>query len=307
MTTSAAGSRRAVEQPSRRDLALIAVGVLAISTSGPLIAATAAPALAIAFWRNALGVAAIAPWAMARHRAELRGLVARQWWLAASGGVWLALHFATWVPSLDYTSVASSTALVATQPAWTALIARARGHHVPRRAWLGMAIAFVGVLVISGVDFTVSAEALFGDLLALVGAVFAAAYVTVGAAARRTMSTTAYTLVAYSTTSGLLLVVVVVGGQQLTGFDSDTWAKLVALTAGAQLLGHSLFNVVLRTTTPTVLSLAILFEMPGAAVIAAVWLQQYPPVTVLPAFALLLLGMALVVRSDPQLDPSAAP
>jgi drug/metabolite transporter (DMT)-like permease len=242
-----------------------------------------------------------------RHHVELRALSRRQWGLAAAGGGWLALHFATWVPSLDYTSVASSTALVATQPAWAALIARRRGHHVPRRAWVGMAVAFVGVLVISGVDFTVSAEALFGDLLALVGAVFAAAYVTVGATARSTMSTTAYTLIAYSTTSLLLLVVALAGGQQLSGYTPDTWAKLVALTVGAQLLGHSLFNVVLRTTKPTVVSLAILFEMPGAAVIAALWLQQYPPAEVLPAFVLLLVGMGLVVGSAPQQDPSSVP
>jgi drug/metabolite transporter (DMT)-like permease len=285
----------------------MAVAVLAISTSGPLIAAIAAPALAIAFWRNALGVAAIAPWALARHHRELRLLTRRQWWLAASGGTWLALHFATWVPSLDYTSVASSTALVATQPAWAALIARRRGHHVPRGAWVGMAVAFVGVVVITGVDFTVSAEALFGDVLALVGAVFAAAYVTAGSTARSTMSTTAYTLIAYSTTSLLLLAAALAGGQQLAGYDAGTWGKLLALTVGAQLLGHSLFNVVLRTTKPTVVSMAILFEMPGAAVIAALWLQQYPPVAVLPASALLLAGIALVVRSEPQPDPAAVP
>jgi drug/metabolite transporter (DMT)-like permease len=297
----------AVARPSGRDLGLIGIAVLAISTSGPLIVATAAPALAIAFWRNAFGALAIAPWALTRHRQELRGLTRRQWWLGVLGGGWLAAHFATWVPSLDYTSVASSTALVATQPAWAALIARARGHDVPGRAWAGMAVAFVGVLLITGIDFAVSPEALFGDLLALVGAVFAAAYVTTGASARRTTSTTVYTLIAYATTAALLGLGALAVGDALTGFDAETWAKLLALTAGAQLLGHSLFAVVLKTTKPTVLSLAILFEMPGAAIIAALWLGQLPPPAVYPAMALLLVGMAIVVRAEPQLDQPQIP
>ena len=269
-----------------------------MSTSGPLIAATAAPALAIAFWRNALATAVLAPWAVVRHRQELRALDSRQWALALAGGALLALHFATWVPSLDYTSVASSTALVATQPAWAALIARWRGQDVPGQAWVGIGVAFVGVLVISGVDFALSPEALFGDLLSLVGAFFAAAYVTVGAEARRTTSTSVYTTLVYGTTSALLLVTCLVSGQALLGYSVDTWGKLVMLTAGAQLLGHTVFNAVLKTTPPTVMSLALLFEMPGSALLAWVWLGQVPPWGVLPGAALLLAGIVLVVRSS---------
>jgi drug/metabolite transporter (DMT)-like permease len=275
----------------------MAVGVVAISTSAPLIAATAAPALAIAFWRNALATVAIAPFALVRHRAELVRLTSRERLLTIASGGLLALHFATWVPSVRYTSVASSTALVATQPVWAALIARARGEHVPRSAWVGIAIAFVGVLVLTGVDLSLSGRALFGDVLALLGAVFAAAYVTVGSVVRRTVSTTTYTFGCYGTCSVLLLLVCVLGNQQLAGYESGTWAKLLAMTVGPQLLGHSVFNVVLQTTSPTVVSLAILFEMPGAAVLAAVWLGQLPPAGVVPAAVLLLLGVAVVVRS----------
>jgi drug/metabolite transporter (DMT)-like permease len=275
----------------------MAVGVVAISTSAPLIAATAAPALAIAFWRNALATVAIAPFALLRHRAELVRTTSRERLLTlVSGGV-LALHFATWVPSVRYTSVASSAALVATQPVWAALIARATGHHVPRSAWVGIGIALAGVLVLTGVDLSLSTRALFGDVLALLGAVFAAVYVTVGSVVRRTVSTTAYTFGCYGTCAVLLLVVCLVGGQQLAGYETGTWTKLVAMTVGPQLLGHSVFNVVLQTTSPTVVSLAILFEMPGAAVIAALWLGQLPPAGVFPAAVLLLVGVAVVVRS----------
>ena len=298
-TRPAAGATgaSAVGRPPTRDVLLMVVGVLAVSTSGPLIAATVAPALAIAFWRNAMATGVIAPYALWRHRGELLAIRRRELVLALAAGVLLAAHFATWVPSLRYTSVASSTALVAVQPVWTALVAARLGQHVPSRAWLGMAVAFAGVLVLTGVDLSLSGRALFGDLLALVGGVFAALYVSAGSEARRSMSTTAYTLICYGLCSVILLVVCLVGGQGLGGYDPGTWLKLVALTAGAQLLGHSVFNIVLRTTSPTVVSLSLLFEMPGAALIAAVWLGQSPPWGVLPAAALLLAGVARVIGS----------
>ncbi len=290
----------AVGRPGSRDVALMTVAVGAISTSAPLIAATAAPALAIGLWRNAFATLAIAPFALTgERRRELTGMDRREWRLALVAGALLAAHFATWVPSLTYTSVASSTALVASQPVWAALIARAGGQHVPGRAWFGMAVAFAGVLTLTGIDLTLSTRAVLGDVLALAGAVFAAAYVTVGSRVRQTLSTTTYTFVCYGVCSLLLLATCTVGSVPVTGFTGNTWLKLLALTAGAQLLGHSLINVTLQTSSATVVSLAILFEMPGAALIAAVWLGQHPPWGIIPAALLLLAGVALVVRSSP--------
>jgi drug/metabolite transporter (DMT)-like permease len=95
----------------------------------------------------------------------------------------------------------------------------------------------------------------------------------------------------------MLLAVCLVGRQSLSGYDGQTWVKLLAITLGAQLLGHSLFNVVLRTTSPTVVSLTLLLEIPGAALIAAIFLDQRPALLALPAAALLVLGLALVVRA----------
>jgi drug/metabolite transporter (DMT)-like permease len=281
------------------------VGVLAVSTSGPLMAAIAAPALAVALWRNVLGVAAIAPFAAARRRRELSGLSRREWRWALTAGVLLAAHFATWVPSLRYTSVASATAIVATQPVWVALIARATGHDVPRRAWVGIALSLVAVVVLTGVDFSLEPRALVGDLLALLGGVFAALYTVAGAEVRRTVSTTSYTTVCYSTAAAALLVACLVGGVDLWGYSGRTWLQLLALTAGAQLLGHSVFNLVLRTTSPTVVSLALLLEIPGAAAIAAAALGQVPPLAALPAALLLLLGLAITVyERPPDIEPA---
>jgi drug/metabolite transporter (DMT)-like permease len=281
------------------------VGVVAVSTSGPLMAAIAAPALAVALWRNVLGVAAIAPFAAARRWRELSGLSRREWRWALTAGVLLAAHFATWVPSLRYTSVASATAIVATQPVWVALIARATGHDVPRRAWVGIALSLVAVVVLTGVDFSLEPRALVGDLLALLGGVFAALYTVAGAEVRRTVSTTSYTTVCYSTAAAALLVACLVGGVDLWGYSGTTWLQLLALTAGAQLLGHSVFNLVLRTTSPTVVSLALLLEIPGAAAIAAAALGQVPPLAALPAALLLLLGLAITVyERPPDIEPA---
>jgi drug/metabolite transporter (DMT)-like permease len=282
---------------SPRELLLIVVALLAVSTSGPLIAASAAvPALAIAFWRNAFASAVLLPWSIATRREELRGLDRRERRLALVAGLMLALHFGTWIPAISYTSVASATALVATQPVWAALIARARGERVSRRVWLGIAIAVTGALLLTGADLTVSGKALLGDVLALLGGVFAAAYMTTGSAVRKSVTTTTYTAVCYSTTALLLLAGCLVGRQSLAGYDGVDWLRLLALTAGAQLLGHSLFNVVLKTVNPTVVSLSILFEIPGAAVIAALFVAgQHVPLLALPAAALLVAGLAVVI------------
>jgi len=287
----------AVGRPQGSDAVLLTVALVAVSTSGPLIVATAVPALAIAFWRNAMAVGVLLPTALLTCRDELRALSRRELRLTAVAGLMLALHFATWVPSLSYTSVASATALVATQPVWAALLSGRRGVPVGRAVWIGIGVAMSGALLLTGVDLQVSGRALFGDVLALVGGAFAAAYMVAGSEVRRSVSTTTYTTLCYSATAVMLLVVCVVGQQSLSGYDTDDWLKLAALTVGAQLLGHSLFNVVLRNVTPTVVSLSLLIEIPGAALIAAVFLGQTPPLMAVPAAALLVAGLGLVIRA----------
>ena len=293
----------AVTLPPPRDTALLVVAVTAVSTSAPLIAATAAPALAIAAWRNLMAGGVLLPVALLTRRREIATLGRRGWGLSLLAGALLAGHFAAWVPSVTLTSVASSTALVATQPVWAALLARLDGRLVARRVWTGILVAVAGAAMITGADLSLSARAVAGDLLAVLGGILAAAYVTAGAAVRVRVSTTAYTTVCYSTCAALLVVVCLVFRQPLTGYSGSTWLKLAALTVGAQLLGHSLVNVVLRTTSPTVVSLAILFEAPGAAIIAAVWLDQLPPLSAVPGIVVLLAGLALVIRSGGRAVP----
>jgi drug/metabolite transporter (DMT)-like permease len=116
----------------------------------------------------------------------------------------LALHFGTWIPAISYTSVASATALVATQPVWAALIGTARGEYISRTVWIGIGVCLSGALLLTGADLQVSGKALLGDGLALLGGVFAAAYMTVGSEVRRSVSTTTYTAICYSSTALLL-------------------------------------------------------------------------------------------------------
>jgi drug/metabolite transporter (DMT)-like permease len=282
-------------RPGGRDALLLAVAITAVSTSGPLMAATAVPALAIAFWRNALAGVVLWPVALLRRRAELRSLEARELRLALLAGVLLALHFGTWVPSLTFTSVASATALVCTQPVWAALLSGLRGVAVGRRVWAGIGLATAGAVLLTGVDLQTGTRALVGDGLALLGGLFAAGYVVVGGEVRRSVSTTTYTTLCYSTAAALLLVACLVGRQSLAGYAAVDWLRLAGITLGAQMLGHSLFNVVLRRVSPTVVSLLVLLEIPGAALIALVFLGQVPPLLALPAALLLLAGLAVVV------------
>lgn len=291
---------RPAAAPPAGELVLLGVAIIAVSTSAPLIRGAAAPTLAIAFWRNLLALPAVGGWVLARrdervgwsHRTKAERRLSR------TSGLLLAAHFATWVPSLSFTSVASSVALVATQPVWAALIAHRRGEHVARGTWIGIGLALGGALLLTGVDVSISGRALFGDLLALVGGMFAAAYVTVGADVRRTVSTGGYALACYSTAAVALLAICLVSGQTMWGYDAETWWAIVGLVIGAQLLGHTLVNRVLRSISPTIVSVAILFEILGATLIARIAFGETPPAAAWPAALLIAAGVVVVVRSD---------
>jgi drug/metabolite transporter (DMT)-like permease len=313
-----------------RNLVLLAVGVVAVSFAAPLMAALVVPPLAIAFWRNALASAAIAPVALSRARRPPRRLQPdmpmsqpghegfpadpsatfacrrADQRLVVVAGLCLAAHFGFWISSLTMTSVASSTAIVSLQVIWVVGYELLRGVEVPARVVAGVLVAVVGAVVVSGVDLSISTRALAGDGLALVGSVAVAAYAVIGGRVRQTLSTTAYTLGCYGTAALVLLVATLISGQALTGYDADQWVGLVVLAATAQLLGHSVFNHLLATVSPLVVSLALLLEIPGAALIAAAWLGQVPGPAAVVGLVLILAGMAAVVLSAPR-EPAAAP
>jgi drug/metabolite transporter (DMT)-like permease len=277
----------------------LTVAVLAISSSAPLIVYAAAPALAIACWRNAFAAAVLVPVAVGSRRAELAKLFTRAGRPTLLGclaaGAALAVHFATWVPSAKLTNVAASTALVATQPVWQGLIALRQGRRLPGPAWVGIGIAVGGAVLATGADVSFSPRAFLGDVLALTGAVAVACYVALGERVRATTSTTAYTTICYGTCALLLTGVCAVAGTPLWGYPGSAWLAIAALTAGPQFLGHSLFSHALRRVSATTVAVLVLLEVPGSGLIAWLWLGQAPRLGQLPGLALLVVGVAVVV------------
>jgi drug/metabolite transporter (DMT)-like permease len=298
--SAAASSAAAWElhRPGARETAIIAVAVIGISLSGPMTALVTAPALAIAFWRNAAGAVALLPVLLTRERPTLAGLRLRDLQSSAVAGLFLAGHFAAWLPSLSLTSVAASVALVTTTPIWTALAARIAGVRLPAAVWWGLVLAVAGAGLIAGVDFAVSREAVIGDGLALLGAIAAGGYVLAGARARERLATSAYTIVCYSVCAVVLAVAALVVGSPLAGFSARDWWLIAGITFVAQLLGHTLLNLVLSSVGPTVVSLAVLLEVPGSLIVALVLLGQAPPLLALPGMAMVVVGVAMVVRSS---------
>jgi len=276
----------------------VAVGIAAVSSSGPLIVLAAAPGLAIAFWRNALAAGALAPISLTVRRHELRGGRTQKWSLMA--GLALAVHFGTWVPSIKLTTIATSTALVCIQPVWTGLFAAATGRRLHALTWLGIVTAVAGAVIAIGPDLRQGGGVLLGDVLATIGGVAGAAYTLLGERARQDLTTTSYTFVCYGVCAAALLLTCVLFGVPLIGYSATTWAAIVALTAGAQLLGHSMFNYAVHKVPATTISVLVLLEVPGAGLLGWLLLGQTPPPVALAGIALLIAGVAIVV-----LNPAA--
>lgn len=290
------------------DWLVISVGVLGVSVAAPVAGATAAPALAVAFWRTAAGALFYLPAGvrgLRRRRAQVGPLSRRAVSAVLWSGALLSLHFMLWIPSLRLTSVTASTALVTTTPLWVVLIQRLRGRPVSGRVLLGVGVAFAGVLLITGVDASVSPEALLGDAMALAGGAAAAGYSLTAEAARREMSTASYSAVANSVCAATTLLVCLSLGVPLLGFDAMTWVEVAVIAVASQIVGHALLNLAILRAGATTTTLAILMETPTASVIAWLWLGDLPPLLVVPGALLVLLGLVVVVRARRQ--PAESP
>ncbi|MHA7270972.1 DMT family transporter [Arthrobacter sp. HLT1-20] len=274
---------------------LAIVGILGVSASGPIMAATAAPALTIALWRNVLGAFALGTPALIKNPGFVKALTRQEFKYTAIAATALALHFACFVTSVKMTSVAAATALVCLQAAWIALFQWIRGSKPPRPILLGLSAALLGVVVITGFDMGVSREALVGDVLALVGGALAAVYTLAGSKARKSLSTGVYSSVCYALCSVILLLMCLAFGQPLLDIPAEAWWGIVGVTVAAQLFGHTIFNYLLATISPLVVSMMILVEIPGAAILAAIFLAEaLPPGTYL-GLGLILAGLAVVI------------
>lgn len=282
--------------PARPDLIRLGVGILGIGTSGPLIAMSTMPIPSLIFWRNLGGAIVTAPFAL-RHR-QWKQSVGIKWSVLA--GILLALHFCGFFLAMRMTSVAAGTAIVALQPIFAALFVKFSGGHIPSRAWLGMAVSFAGVLLISGVDLHISLRSFLGDFASFVSAALAALYMLAGSRAQETLETTTYTTVAYFVCAITVLPISLFSGMSLLHFTAKEWWIVVGLVVGAQILGHTMFNSALKRVSPAIVSLIIFFEVPTSAILAFWWLHQKPALGVFPGIAMILIGCTLVVlRTKP--------
>jgi drug/metabolite transporter (DMT)-like permease len=287
--------------------ALLAVAIAASSSSAVLVRWADAPAVSLAFWRTAAGAVLLAPAAhYATRRRPGRPSAAgprpgATWAVVGVAGVALGVHFATWLASLDLTSVAASVTLVSTAPVFVAGWLILTGHRPSNRALAAIALAVAGTLVITGGDALADDQSLAGDGLALAGAVAMAAYLLAGTRARRHLPTAVYASRAYAVAAACLLPVALASGRALAGYDRSTWVAIAGMVLGPQLAGHTLFNHLLGRLGAVTVSLALLVEPAGAAVLTWLFFGEVPAGTVFVGAPIVLAGLALqaVTRSGP--------
>lgn len=297
---------RADRAPWRVPWGALGSGILALSTASVLIRLAGAPPLVVGAWRLSLATLIVTPWSLPRFLRAVRSLGRGDAIRLVLSGLALAAHFAAWVASLTYTSVASSVVLVTTTPIYVGLASHfLLREPVDRRRWLAIGVAVAGGVIIGYGDLRLSGLALLGDALALAGALAMATYLLLGRTLRRTLSTAAYVWPCYGVAAVALVVGCLVARQPLLGYDRGTYAALVLLALVPQAFGHSVFNWALARVSPLVVTLAILGEPVGASVLAFFVLGEVPPPTLWLGGPLLLIGLVLSAWNDA--TPAAPP
>ncbi|MBU1712623.1 MAG: DMT family transporter [Proteobacteria bacterium] len=249
----------------------LGIGVAAVSTGAVFARLAEAPAIVIAAYRVGLASLIIAPIAWIRAKDEIINLSRQEIALAALSGLFLALHFATWISSLNYTSIANSVVLVNTNPLWVGLLTPfITGERLKTASVAGIILSVIGAAIIGAGDFAAGKNALFGDFLALIGGICAAFYLLIGRNLRRKLSLTAYIMVCYGSAAVFLWFAVLSMGMQITGYSSSTVASFFGLAIVSQLVGHTCFNWALRWFTPGLVAVTLLGEPIGSTILAYV-------------------------------------
>ena len=286
---------------------ILATSVLVVSSAAIMIRfalAEGVSSLAIAAWR--LGIAAFVlifiGAAKATARTELANISRKNLLLAGLSGVFLAAHFAAWISSLQYTSVASSVGLVTTNPIWIALFSwLVFREKLGKWLLLGIAAAILGSVFIFAADarletLSAGANPPLGNSLALVGSLTVCGYLLIGRRLRTTMSLLPYIVLTYSSAALVLLGMAWANGNALAGYSMLAWLCLLGLGLGPQLLGHSGINWALKHIPATFIAIAILGEPIGSSLLAW-WIfgEQFAPLQLL-GFTVLLAGIYFASR-----------
>ncbi len=264
----------------RGTLAILGVGILAISTAAPLIKLVPdLPPLVVAAYRLSLAALIFTPMSLVRIRTERVSISVRDLWIVAGAGMCLALHFAAWIASLRYTSVASSVALVTMNPLLLAIAGYLIwNERLVRRQWFGIGLALLGGLCIGWNDFQqpgpTAGSAIYGDVLAVCGAVMVSAYLLCGRFARARLSLSVYVGLVYGWAALVLITGCLLFQLPLFGYATQDYIILILLALIPQVLGHTILNWALAYMSPTLVALAILGEPIGAALLAWVFLNE---------------------------------
>ena len=284
---------------------VLGVGLLAISF-GAILARLAQgaglPSLAIAALRLGLAALIVSPLALWQSRRALLSMSSRQLRLTLGAGFFLALHFASWISSLEYTSVASSTALVTTNLLWIAIAAYLFSGEKPGRLMaLGMVVSFTGSLLIFWSDSRLSAPGsnpLLGNALAVFGSWCFSAYLLLGRRLRADLSLAAYVWLAYGAAAIILLLACGAAAVPLTGYGAPAYLFALGLALGPQLLGHTAYNWSLKHVSPSFVALVTLGEPVGCAALAWLFFDESFALLQGIGFLLLLGGIYLAARGE---------
>jgi drug/metabolite transporter (DMT)-like permease len=295
-------------------LGLVAA-ILAVSTASIFIrfAQTEAPSLVIAALRLTFATLMLAPVALTRHRDELKSLTRKELIPAIVSGLFLTAHFATWITSLEYTSVASSAVFVATGPLWVALLSpMLLNEHLTRSAKIGLALALVGGTVVGLSDACVihngiqcpelshilQGRAMWGNFLALAGAWAVTGYLIIGRKLRAKMSLVTYIFVVYGISAIGLIVVMLAAGQTPLGLPAQTYLWIFLLALIPQIIGHSTFNWALAYLPAALVAVTTLGEPVGSAILAFFLLKETPSPVMIAGGVLILFGIYLASRNS---------
>lgn len=301
---------------------VLLLGIFAVSTASIFIrfAQAEVPSLAIAAYRMTIAGAVLAPIALRSRRAELRGLSRKELGLALLSGLFLAVHFATWIRSLEYSSVASSVVIVTTAPLWLALLAALLlGERLTRQTLSGLTVALVGGVIVAVSDSCVQGaagldcpqlgeflrgEAFLGNVLALIGAWTGAGYFLIGRRLRPHLSLTSYAFLVYGMAGIILVGMVWISGTPAFGFSASAYLWLVLLALIPQVIGHSSFNWGLGHLPAAYISLPLLGEPLGSALLAYFLLGETPSAMKIVGAGLILGGILLGTRRAGRKKPA---
>jgi drug/metabolite transporter (DMT)-like permease len=276
------------------------LGVAAVST-GAIFArlASEAPPLVIAAYRVGLASLIIVPFALLNVRDELFSLSKRDLGLALLSGLFLALHFGTWISSLKYTSVANSVVLVNTNPLWVGLLTPLiTKERLKPGVVIGIFLSVCGGVIIGAGDFMHGGTALWGDALAIMGSLCAAGYLLMGRSLRRRLSLLAYICVCYASAAIFLWTLVFSLGLPITGFTSKTYSWLFAMALISQVVGHSSYNWALKWFSASLIAVSLLGEPVLGTLFAYILFHEGLTVMKLIGGALILLAIYITTVSE---------